>query len=440
MQEPTPRVHRFHQDLSSIRDTTGQDRPIDPEPKRRRQRWGLAIAAVSVGVVALFWLPTVRGVFGSEATASRAELRTARVTRGPLVRSVSAQGRIVAATSPTLYSPVDGNVRLLVHAGQAVQRDQVLARVESPELTNLLEAEHSSLETARLGLQRQRITARRSRLRHQQAVDLAQLDLQAAERELRRATDSRAHLVISEHDYEEAVDGRDAADFAFRQATEQRTLENEFLEFESAALELALQRQQLRVAELERQVLELEVRSPVSGVVGNLAVEEGQAVDRHAALATVIDLTQLEVELSIPESYGDDLFVGAKVEITWAGQSYQGALTSVSPEVEEARILARAGFDGPPPAGIKRNQRVSTSILLESIEDTLSLPRGPFLDSGASRIAYVIEGNQARRRSVVLSPGSVARVQVVDGLHAEEEVILSSYEDFGQAETVYLSN
>ncbi|MBZ0115270.1 MAG: efflux RND transporter periplasmic adaptor subunit [Thermoanaerobaculia bacterium] len=438
MNDPSPISHRFAA-ADSIRDTSDQDRSLDPAPRLRRRRWLLSLGA-AVGLLgALIWAPSVGRIFSSQQTVSRAQLRIAAVTRGTLVRDVSAQGRIVAATSPTLYSPIDGTIRLLVHAGETVERGQGLAIVDSPELRNELEGERSSLETALIALDRQRLDARRSGLRFQQGIDLARLDLQAAQRELRRAEDSLEHQVISRHDYEEAVDAEEAAQVSHHQAVEQAALETEALQFELATRELALERQRMRVAELERQVAELEITSPVDGIVGNLAVEERQAVLRSTPVATVVDLTQLEVELSVPESYGDDLAPGATVEISWNGEAYRGELLSVSPEVEEAQILARARFAGDPPPGIKRNQRVSTRILLEEIEDAVMVPRGPFLDSGASRIAYVVEGDLALRREIKVGAGSVSQIQILDGLVAGEEVILSSYERFEQADTVYLA-
>jgi HlyD family secretion protein len=384
-------------------------------------------------------MPSLGRVFSSQHTVSRAQLRTATVAQGTLVRDVSAQGRIVAATSPTLYSPVDGSIRLLVHAGEEVERGQGLAIVDSPELRNELEGERSSLESAQIALDRQRLDARRSGLRFQQGVDLARLELQAAQRELRRAEDSLEHQVISRHDYEEAVDTEEAAQVSHHQAVEQAALETEALQFELATRELALGRQQMRVAELERQVAELQITSPVDGIVGNLAVEERQAVLRSTPVATVVDLTQLEVELSVPESYGDDLAPGATVEISWNGETYRGELLSVSPEVEGAQILARAGFADAPPPGIKRNQRVSTRILLERIEGAVVVPRGSFLDSGGSRIAYVIDVDLAHRRQIRVGAGNVSQVQILDGLEPGEEIVLSSYEGFGQADTVFLA-
>ena len=440
MQEPSTTPHRFGGSKTVIRDTSDQDRVIDPGPLKNKRRFVMVSGGLVVLITLWVLIPGLGRLFSSDKTVARDSLRTGIAERTTMVRDVSAQGKIVAATSPTLYSPSDGTVRLQVHAGQTVTQGQLLAAIDSPELTNRLAGELSSLESAQIGLDRQRLEARRSRLRFQQEADLARLALQAAKRELRRAEDSFEHQVISQHDYEEAVDQLEAAQFVHQQAVEQAELEGEALTFEVTTRELSLQQQHLRTDELKRQVAELRVVSPVDGVVGNLAVEERQAVRRSTPLATVVDLSQLGIELSVPESYGDDLTPGSAVEISWNGGVFPAHLLSISPEVVDARIQARAAFDGSPPLGIKRNQRVSTRVLLESVDNTLVLPRGPFLDSSGGRFAYVINGNLAHRRKIEVGTSSVAQIQILSGIEVGEAVILSSYESFERAEVVFLND
>src|SRR3546814_11817360 len=66
-------------------------------------------------------------------------VRIAQVTRDDLVRDLSADGRVIAANSPTLYAIPAGTVALKVVAGDVVEKGGPLAVIDSPELRSKLE-------------------------------------------------------------------------------------------------------------------------------------------------------------------------------------------------------------------------------------------------------------------------------------------------------------
>ncbi len=78
---------------------------------------------------------------------------------------------------------------------------------------------------------------------------------------------------------------------------------------------------------------------------------------------------------------------------------------------------------------------------MEEKNNVLTLPRGQFLDSGGSRIAYVLDNDDvAHRRSIEIGARSLAAVEVVDGLSEGEVVVISSIDQFRSADTVLVSN
>ncbi|MEO7251632.1 MAG: biotin/lipoyl-binding protein, partial [Arenimonas sp.] len=119
-----------------IPDTSGQDTVLGTAPGKR-QHWHLAwlLAAVS-GAAAIVWL--ISGFVGSERSIDMSRLRIGEVTRGTLVRDASVNGRVVAAVSPTLYAPAASTVTLKIHAGDTVHKGDLLAVLDSPELSNQL--------------------------------------------------------------------------------------------------------------------------------------------------------------------------------------------------------------------------------------------------------------------------------------------------------------
>ena len=119
----------------SIRDTSAQDRPVSAATAAgqhaRKRRQQLLAAGIGVAVLLLAaWL--VVGWAAGSRSFDGDRVRIAQVTRGDLVRDITADGRVIAANSPTLYAIAGGTVTLHVVAGDKVEKGQALAEIDSP--------------------------------------------------------------------------------------------------------------------------------------------------------------------------------------------------------------------------------------------------------------------------------------------------------------------
>jgi HlyD family secretion protein len=423
-----------------ITDTSAQDVRLAPRDPRKRR---IAMVAGSVVVVMALVVaaPWIKRWANASISVPYERVRTATVTRGDLVRDVSVQGRVVAAVSPTLYASDAGTITLHVEAGEQVIAGQVLATVHSPDLASLLQQAESSLAQREVELERQRIESRQQALEKRKAADLADVALVAARREKRRADDANERGVIPVIDYEKAQDDLRNAELAHEHAVADAELYDERLAFELRASEFEVGRQDMLVADLQRQVDELSIKSPVDGIVGDLLVDQKAAVSRDAPVLAVVDLSRFEVDAQIPESYADDLAIGMQAEILVAGRSYPGTLVAVSPEIVGNQVASRIRFDDAGPANLRQNQRLTTRIMLAEHPNVLYVQRGQFLDSGAGRIAYVVNENRvATRRQIKTGARSLSAVEVVSGLAHGETIVISNLDPFRGADTVLLTN
>lgn len=423
-----------------IADTSGQDVAIAPKAPWKKYAPLGAVALVLLLIAGLA-LPSLQRWAGSSVSVPMDRLRLATVVRGDLVRDASVQGRVVAAISPSLFAPADGNITLLVDAGAEVTEGQILARLDSPELNNRLSQEQATLDRLDIELERQRIATKQRALDNQRAIDEAKVTLVAAERERRRAEAGYAIEAISQIDYEKTSDDLETARLAHDHAVANASLDAERLSFELKTQELQVERQRFLVDELQRQVAALDMRSPVSGIVGNLLVDQKAAVLRNQEVMAVVDLGAFEIEAQVPESYADDLGLGMPAEVIVAARPYSASVVSMSPEIIQNQVTTRIRFDGDMPPGLRQNQRLTTRILMEEKQDVLTLPRGQFLDSGGGRIAYVLDANQvAHRRAIDLGARSLAAVEVLSGLDEGDRVIISSIDPFRGAESVRVTH
>lgn len=421
-----------------FRDTSEQDRPL----ATRSRRWPvLVVAGVAVAAaIALLGGGRVKQMLSADAAVSAARLNIATVDIAPLTRDVAGEGRVVAAQSPTLFAPGAGTVTLVVRAGDLVKLGQVLARVESPELTNRLAQERSQVDALRADLARAEVEARQQAAALQSAFENARIDQQTAQNDLARQTQAFEAGATARMQVERAQDALAKAKLALDQAAGLRGLKTDSLKLDVQAKQSALARQQLLAADLERQVTELAVRSPVDGQVGQLFIADRTNVARDAKLLSVIDLSALEVQMQVAESFARELQPGMPGEISGNGQQWRGLVSSVSPEVVNGEVAARLRFDGKQPEQLRQNQRLSVRVLLDRRDKVLGVARGSFVDEGGGSFAYVVRGGQAEKVAVKLGVRSLDRVEVISGLALGDRVVISGAENFKGAERVLIAD
>lgn len=423
----------------TIKDTSNQDVTIT-STKSTSKKWLISTASIAL-LSTIVWqiAPAASNWSQAERSISLDRVRIGTITKADFTRDISTQGSVVAAVSPTVYSPADGTITLAIEAGHEVNKGQLLATVDSPELTNRLSQEQASFESLEFNYERQKIQAKKQNLIDQKAVDLATVKLTTAKREKRRADQGYEKNAISQIDFEKAQDELENATLQYQHAFKDAQLNKESQDFESKTLGLELQRQQLKVADLQRQVDGLRISSPVNGIVGNLNVINKTFMTKNQAILTVVDLSNFEVEIDIPESYADDLAIGMDVEIQSQQQNYRARLVTISPEILNNQVTGRVRFTKDIPQSLRQNQRLTTRIILEQKEQVLQVQRGQFLESSGGRFAYKITNGLARKTPIKIGARNLSNVEIMEGLSEGDQIIISGTDIFESAEQVLIS-
>ena len=421
-----------------IRDPSAQDRLVEVKPSRKRRLVFIGAAVAAVAVLALV-LPQASRLFSADASVSGSRLAFGTVERGLFVRDIAAEGKVVAAVSPTLYATSGGAVTLKVHAGDVVKQGQVLATIVSPELTNKLAQEQSAADAMEVDFLRSQIDAKKKRGELQKAFDNAQIDQTSAQRDLQRYQKAFSQGAVPSMNVDKAKDDVEKARITVEHAKADLANDGASLDFDIKSKKLAHDRQVLLVKDLQRQVDELNVKSPVDGQVGQLFIAERATVAKDAQLLSVIDLSRLEVEMKVPESFARDLGIGMGGEISGNGNTWKGLVSAISPEVVNGEVAARLRFDGDTPKQLRQNQRLSVRILLDRRDNVLAVQRGSFVDESGGAYAYIVHDGIAEKHPIRVGASSIDKVEILDGLKEGDRIVISGTDSFKNAARVAIS-
>ncbi len=425
-----------------IRDTSAQDRPLSTPTapgavSRPWKRWLLPAAGGAIILIGIVF--AARGWLAGSQSFDASRVRIAEVKRGDLVRDIAADGRVIASNSPTLYAIAGGVVTLKVVAGDRVKQGQVLAEIDSPELRSKLAQEQATLAGLEAEASRAALEATVTRANARKSLDQAEVDRVAAARDLERYQRGFDGGAVPQIDVTKAQDDLKKAEIALVHARKDEGLQGQGASLDARNKQLLAERQRAIVAEVQRQVDALTLRSPFDGQVGQVQAVQRSNVAINAPVMSVVDLSKFEVEIRVPESFARDLAIGMPAQLTSNGQPYAGEVSAVSPEVVNGEVTARIRFKDKQPPGLRQSQRLSARILMDTRRNVLMVERGPFVEQSGGRYAYVMDGSSAVRRAVQLGVSSLSNVEVLGGLQVGDRVVVSGSDQFGDAERVSIN-
>jgi len=422
-----------------IEGTSGQDEVIANPKKVALKKILLSISLLCALSYVTF--PTLSQWYSSIPNIDRKSIKIDTIIQGDLIRDVVVSGKAVAANAPQLYSTEIGKITLLAKPGEAVALNQIVARLISPELDALIKQQRSTLEQLSINANRGALVDKEAQLDLESNMNAAQSKLNVAKREFQRAEISYGKQIISEVDWLKSQDAVTDAKRLFEHAEKRVLFSIERLQFEKQHRDFLVQKEKLILEELSRRHDELAIKAPVKGVVGNWLVAQKNTIAANTAIMTIVDLSEYEAELNVPEFYADDLGIGLAVSMKISGISVRGEIIAISPEVKANQVTVRAKMKNTQKIQLRQNQRINARIEFEKKENVLMVKRGAFMGSLAGKFIFKLsEDNYADKTAITTGASSVEYIEITSGVAIGQQVITSDYADFNKAEQIYLGD
>jgi HlyD family secretion protein len=398
-------------------------RPDNLKRKRTRQLIyaGSAIAVVLVLGVGISRLqPAAPGV-------DRSTLWIDTVQRGPLLRQVRGTGTLVPEDLRWIPAATSGRVeRIIVRPGTEVEADTVILELSNPTLEQELQDAKLRVESAEAGLTNLRVQLETDQLQREASTAIIEADYKKAslQAEVNKQLASQ-QLVSSLTLQQSQLDQQLLAsrfEIARKQLEKGQDQGRARLAAEQANLDQIRALRQLK----QRQVDELRVRPGIPGVLQVVPVDVGQQVGPGTNLARVADPTRLKAELKIAETQARDIQIGQAVSIDTRNGLADGRVARIDPSVQNGTVTVDVTLEGALPRGSRPDLTVDGTIELERLTDVLFVGR-PALGQEQSAVGLfkVDADGTASRIQVKIGRMSVDKVELLSGLNAGDEVVLS---------------
>jgi HlyD family secretion protein len=405
------------------------DRPLDPDVQRTRRlgRYG-KLAALAVCILALLlWLPG-----WIRPSVSRARIRTAKVTVGPIESVITASGSVVPEVERALSSPLDARVlRILKHPGDPLKPGDPLVELDASE--SVLDVEKLAKDLALKENQQAqtRLALEKSLLDIERRLNTKRLDLDSLRADLADSRQLFQEGLISREKLRQAELAEAKAVIELKQLEGER---NNVQHSNQTQIDgLLLERGALgkEVAQARRQLDLATTRADRDGVVTWALNEEGVLVRKGDVIARIADLRSFRVDATVSDVHAKRLAVGMPVMVRVNEEdALAGRVSAIYPKIENGVMTFTVSLAEKSNRLLRSNLRVDVLVITDRKPRVLRIKKGPFAEGEGYREAFVVRGDRAQRTPIGLGLASFDDFEVVSGLVEGDEVIVSDMRDY----------
>ena len=377
------------------------ERKAKPESKSRPWLWAILLLLL-LGVCAGFvWYKRPRTIEVKTAIAKE-------IGGGSgLERTVlDASGYVTARRTATVSSKVTGKVtEVMIEEGMKVQEGQILARLDDTNIRASLKLAEAQLKSARAALEETRVRIKEADLNLRRITDLAKNNI-SAKAELEHAE--------ADHSSLKARLAQQEADVAVNESS---------------------------IATWQQQLDDTIIRAPFSGVVTSKNAQPGEMISPISAgggftrtgICTIVDMSSLEIEIDVNESYIQRVTAGQPVEASldaYREWKIPCKVIAIIPTADRQKstVKVRVGFDKLDPRilpemGVKVAFReVATNG--KAPERVIIVPKSAVQQVDGRDVALVVANGKAERRAVTVKSLNGDDVAISAGLNSGEKVIV----------------
>lgn len=212
------------------------------------------------------------------------------------------------------------------------------------------------------------------------------------------------------------------------------------MQAESAQLQInSLMAEKKQVLE---QISHMQIRAPFSGKVENVSVELGSFVTYGTVLGHLIDNSSLKINIYLSEQEALKVTTGMAVTISSAvlPQPKAGKISMTSDKADASgKFLTEISFSNSDKEKLKAGILADVHFTMQENETGLSLPVNALLNGSKDAKVFVVNGNKAELRSIETGIVTATKVQVLQGLNAGEQVVISGQLNLESGTTISIT-
>ncbi len=317
---------------------------------------------------------------------------------------------------------VDKGDPILRLSNATIEKDYMFQENQALEVLN-------NYQNTRLNLERNKFTLER------QMADLEyQKEIATADYNRKKELFEKGH--ISDEEYENTEREFRIANKRYDIAYRAMQHDSVYTHTQMVQIRESIDRMQDNLNVLTENLKNLTITAPITGQLSSFHPEIGETRHSGENLGQIDVLDGFKLRARIDERYVNRTFIGQKAQFDYAGQNYQLEIQKIYSNITAGAFEVDLFFTDSVPNGIRRGQTLQLRLEFSGVAEAIIIPRGGFYQETGGNWIYVLDpsGEQATKRNIRIGRQNIHHYEVLEGLMPGEQVIVSSYDMFGDKE------
>jgi len=372
-------------------------------------------------------------IFGTSISTFRTEkdkLSIASVTQGKFDDYITINGSVAPISTIYMDAYEGGRVsEKLIEEGAMVKKGEIILKLENSSLYEQILASESNLALKQNDLRSTKLTFDSRQVNGRKELVNSEYEVQKLKRNFEQNKALFDEELISKEEYLIAKENYELSQKRYEIIKLQTEKDKALRSTSLAGLDTDLERMQKTLSMVYERLDHLNVRAPADGQLGFLDAEIGQSIGQGQRIGATID-----------EHYIDRIKRDLIAVLDRNSKEYELRLRKVYPEVRNGKFKVDLVFTNEKPETIRSGQSYNIKLQLGASSEALLIPKGSFFQSTGGQWIFVVDasGTTALKRPIKIGKQNSRYYEILEGLQADEKVITSNYDVFGDAEKIIL--
>lgn len=399
---------------------------------------------------------TLSGKVDDSELLSQVEYNKVKVLKGDLIVKVSAKGIVEPNFKVEVKSKASGKIlKFSLEEGEIVKKGQALLHLNKNDETRNVAKANADLTSGEASLKKSKTALLLQKNRYEtdlkitsSEVEEAEVNLEDSKYQKKRQYELYEKKYISEETLEKAVTSfkvnqENLTQAKIRYQAAQGAIHDISMkkhEVELAAAEVT--RRQIALDESKERLEETDIYSPISGVIIQKLVEEGQIISSGVSsvsggtpLAEIADMSRIFIIADVDETDIGEIREEQKVEVTadaFYGKIFKGKVLRISPKgvVENSITIFKVKIEilGQGKNVLKPMMSSNVDIVTNKVKNTVYVSRQAIRLSEGKSFAVIINNELPEEIEIKTGIRTPLYIEVLTGLMADQEVIIGDWE------------
>jgi HlyD family secretion protein len=407
------------------------DRSIEIEvTATKKKRRLIIIIAVVLSLLLAIWL--IRSLLKPSLYSS--DIVLSKVKLGAVENTISATGEVLPEFEEIIASPIQASIQeVLLEPGRKVFKGQSILRLDKSATQSEYERLQFQMESKANEISKLRLTLEKSFYDIKSNNSIKELrisnlkdNVSAAQRLLKAGGGTR-------EDVEKA-----ALDLKVAQLEKQQ-LENEIrskqqtmkIEIREAEIALAIQKSDLQA--LKRKLDRAEIVASREGVVTWVNKNIGASINEGEALVRIANLSSFKVAGSMSDNMLDQIYNSMPAVIRIGENQLKASIANISPAINNNIVSFDLRLDDKAAKTLRPNQKVDVFLITETRPKVMRVSNGPAFNGAGKQDVFVLRNGVAERRKIETGLSNFDYIEIKSGLKPGDQVIttdMSAYKHY----------